>query len=260
MPKLRAVIVDDEPLAAEGMKTLLARDPEIEVAAICQDGFMAIERVQDMRPDLLFLDVQMPELDGFQVLQQIGDEIPAVIFVTAYDRYALRAFEVHALDYLLKPFSDDRFADAVARAKRIIYENRLQWFRGKVRPLIDSDRDPLPAHGARYLRRLVVKNSGRIVFLKVEEIDWVEAMDYYVALHVGKRTHLLRRTMNELEQCLDPNRFARIHRSAIVNLERVRELYPATNGEYEVLLHDGTELRLSRSRKHKIPALFTAQL
>jgi two-component system, LytTR family, response regulator len=233
--KVRTVIVDDEPLARSNLLVLLGSDPEIEVVAQCGSGVEAVEAIRRLQPDLLFLDVQMPECDGFDVLEMLGKDLPrATIFVTAYDQYALRAFEAGALDYLLKPFDNARFELALNRAKQRIrtVENRQ------------------PLHPRR-LDRIVVKSAGEVCFLKTSDIEWIEAADYYACLHVGAKTHLLRRSMAELEQDLDPNMFCRVHRSSIVNLERVQGLKLAEDGEYEIILENGTRVRLSRRyRKH----------
>jgi two-component system, LytTR family, response regulator len=233
--KVRTVIVDDEPLARSNLLVLLGSDPEIEVVAQCGSGGEAVEAIRRLQPDLLFLDVQMPECDGFDVLEMLGKDLPrATIFVTAYDQYALRAFEAGALDYLLKPFDNARFELALNRAKQRIrtVENRQ------------------PLHPPR-LDRIVVKSAGEVCFLKTSDIEWIEAADYYACLHVGAKTHLLRRSMAELEQDLDPNMFCRVHRSSIVNLERVQGLKLAEDGEYEIMLENGTRVRLSRRyRKH----------
>ncbi|HET9831545.1 MAG TPA: LytTR family DNA-binding domain-containing protein [Vicinamibacterales bacterium] len=232
MTPIRTVIVDDEPLARTSIRTLLQRDPEIQIVAECPSGVEAIDVMRASRPDLCFLDVQMPECDGFDVLETLGADAPAiVVFVTAYDQYALKAFEVEALDYVLKPFDDARFLRVVARAK------------AQVRPA-GGERPPSD--------RLIVKSSGRVVFLRTSEIDWIEAADYYASLHVGDRTHLLRRSMSVLERELDPAMFCRIHRSAIVNLARVRELCVDANGEHEVVLTVGSRLRLSRSYREEL--------
>jgi two-component system, LytTR family, response regulator len=224
--KIRTVIVDDEPLARSNLLLLLARDPEIEVVAQYGSGVEAINGIPKSKPDLVFLDVQMPEVDGFDVLEQLGADQPRVIvFVTAYDQYALRAFEAGALDYLLKPFDNPRFERALSRAKQ------------NIRDTADSKRGS---------ERLVLKSSGQVVFVKQSEIDWVEAADYYSCLHVGAKAHLLRRSMAELENELDPSVFCRIHRSAIVNLNRVRGLKVGEEGEYDVHLEGGKTLRLSR--------------
>jgi two-component system, LytTR family, response regulator len=224
--KIRSVVVDDEPLARTNISVMLKHDPQIESVRECGSGMEALSEIRNTKPDLVFLDVQMPECDGFDVLELLGRDLPpAVVFVTAYDQYALRAFEAGALDYLLKPFDNDRFDRALGRAKERI------------------------AHGRdvpRRMERLAIKNAGQVWFVKVSEIDWIGAADYYACLHVGTRTHLLRRSMAELDQELDQAVFCRIHRSTIVNLDRVRGLRLRVDGEYEVLLDNGTRLRLSR--------------
>jgi len=230
--KIRTVIVDDEPLARSNLIVLLRLDPEIEIVSECGSGVDAPREIRTARPDLLFLDVQMPECDGFDVLEFLGKDVPAaIIFVTAYDQYALRAFEAGALDYLLKPFDNARFDRALSRAKEKIAQ-------GKGSP--------------KKLQRLTVKSAGQVAFVSLSEIDWIEAADYYAALHVGEKTHLLRRSMAELEQDLDPATFCRIHRSTIVNLERVRGLKLSEDGDYQVLLENGTELRMSRRYRKQL--------
>ncbi|MGE0130526.1 MAG: LytR/AlgR family response regulator transcription factor [Blastocatellales bacterium] len=246
--KIRAIIVDDEPPARRNLRALLKRDPEIEVVKECGNGKDAVSSIRALAPDLVFLDVQMPEMDGFAVLDNLaGHPLPVIIFVTAYDQYALKAFEVSALDYLLKPFSDERFRKALAQAKQQIERQDASEFGKKMLTLIGARE--LKPDAPRYLTRLMVKTAGRVIFIRTEEIDWIEAYDNYIRLHVGGKSHLLRQTMNELEAALNPEQFARIHRSTIVNLDRIKELHPHFNGEHLVILHDGTELKLSRSRK-----------
>jgi two-component system, LytTR family, response regulator len=226
LSKIRTLIVDDEPLARSNLAVLLRLDPEIEIVGECASGAEALAKIRALAPDLLFLDVQMPECDGFDVLEMLGKQLPpAVVFVTAYDQYALRAFEAGALDYLLKPFDNARFDRALDRAKQAIA-------RGKDAP--------------KTLERLAIKSVGQISFVRIREIDWIEAADYYASLHVGPRTHLLRRSMADLEQELDPTAFCRIHRSTIVNLARVQRMEIGADGEYDVLLESGTTLRMSR--------------
>jgi two-component system LytT family response regulator len=223
---IRALVVDDESLARRNLTVLLRRDPDIGSVAECGSGLEAIEEIRKSKPDLVFLDVQMPECGGFDVLELLGSDLPpTVIFVTAHDEYALRAFEAGALDYLLKPFDDARFGRALNRAKE-----RLAHY--------------LPQH--RVTERLVVRSQGRVLFLSVEDIDWIEAAGYYACLHVGSDTHILRRSLSELEQDLGDERFIRIHRSIVVNLERIRGLELQTGGEYEVVLKSKVRLRLSR--------------
>ena len=230
--KIRAVVVDDEPLARSSLKVLLRDDPEIELVSECGSGMEALREIRGRRPDLVFLDVQMPECDGFDVLEQLGKDLPAaLVFVTAYDQYALRAFEAGALDYLLKPFDNARFGRALERAKQRI---------------------ALGKDAPRKIERLAIKSAGEILFLKISEIDWIEAADYYVCLHVAAKSHLLRRSMSEVEQELCAGAFCRIHRSAIVNLERVRRLDVNQEGGTDVVLGNGTRLRLSRRYKKQL--------
>ena len=246
---LKVVIVDDEPLAREGLRTLLAGDPDVEVVAECADGQAAIDVIRRTRPDIVFLDVQMPDLDGFDVLRALdGEPLPAVVFVTAYDKYALRAFDVHAVDYLLKPFHDERFAEALTRAKARRGEDMSE----RIARLLD-ERKPK-------IMRVLVKTGGRVLFIRADEIDWIEAADYYVKLHVAGKVHMLRESMAALESRLDPDLFFRVHRSAIVNLERVRELQPFSRREHVLLLRDGTRLRLTRSRRERLAALLGQRL
>ena len=228
---INTIIVDDEKPAREELAYLLKGFPEINVIGQGRNGVDAVNLIKEHAPDLVFLDVQMPECDGFDVLEMLGRDVPpAVIFVTAYDQYALRAFEAGALDYLLKPFDNARFERALSRAQDKIQHRR-----------------PAPGTG-----RLTVKSAGQILFLEPADIDWIEAADYYACLHVGARTHLLRRSMSELEQDLDPNVFCRIHRSTIVNLARVRALQFNGTGEYEVLLENGSTLPISRRYRRQL--------
>jgi two-component system LytT family response regulator len=228
---IRALIVDDEPLARSNIAVLLREHPEIEMIGECGSGSEALGEIRVSKPDLLFLDVQMPECDGFDVIEMLGNDAPpAVIFVTAYDRYALRAFETGALDYLLKPFDNARFELAIARAKQRIGGQS----------------------GSRRLERVVVKSAGEICFVKISDIDWIEAADYYACLHVGGKNHLLRRSLSDLEEELDPSQFCRVHRSGIVNLDRVRGLKLHADGEYEVLLENGARVRMSRRYRREL--------
>jgi two-component system, LytTR family, response regulator len=224
---IRALIVDDEPLARSNLKVLLGRDPDIESIHECDSGTEAVARIRTARPNLVFLDVQMPECGGFDVLAALKDDesLPVIVFVTAYDEYALRAFDAGALDYLLKPFDDARFHLAMQRAKEKI-----------------AAKDPVPSETP----RLAVRSAGQVAYVRIPDVDWVEAADYYVCLHVGAKTHLLRKSMAELERELDAHIFCRIHRSTIVNLRRVRILKVDDAGEYEVILDSGQKLRLSR--------------
>jgi two-component system LytT family response regulator len=245
---LRVLIVDDEPLARQAIRLMIGDDPEIVVAGECSgpDGAAFVEGT---RPDILFLDIRMPEVDGFDLLEQIGiDRAPTVVFVTAYADHALRAFEVHAIDYLLKPVSDARFAQALAHAKA---QARLRRAGGPGDPHLGA----LLREHSRLTRRILVRDRDRTRVLDAAAIDWIEAADYYVEIHVGGETHLLRETMNELEQRLDPQSFFRVHRSAIINLERVREIRVLPHGDRELVLADGTHVRLSRARRDEFERL-----
>jgi len=262
---LRVVVVDDEPLARSGMCGLLARDPELTVVAQCADGAEAVAAIAGLKPDLVLLDVQMPEMDGFEVLREVGPaRMPVVVFVTAFDRFALRAFDVAAVDYLLKPFDDERFDLALARAKHAVRNAEAGELGRRLMRLVErqgasSDEAPSAAEPARHASRLVVKSAGRTVFVRVDEVDWIEADDYYAKLHVAGKTHLLRETMASLEARLEPTRFFRVHRSAIVNLDRVREVQFLFRGEHVVILHDGTRLKLGRSRLEKLEAMLAGR-
>ncbi|HXJ29786.1 MAG TPA: LytTR family DNA-binding domain-containing protein [Gemmatimonadales bacterium] len=258
---IRALIVDDEPAARDAIRALLAGDTEIHIVGECADGHTALRAIANTSPDLLFLDVQMPEMDGFTMLRQLDPaRLPVVVFVTAFDQYALRAFDVHATDYLLKPFDDDRFRDAVLRAKQSVRAGQLGRLSGELRALLDG---VIPgaagvrsaAPGGPYLKRLVIKSGGRVTLLNVRDIDWIEAEGDYVKIHVAKAWHLLRETMKRLEAQFDPARFVRIHRSTIVNVERIKELQPYFRGEYVVILQDGKSLKLSRGYKEHLESV-----
>lgn len=255
-PRIGVVIVDDEPPARRALRSLLKDDPDVELLAECRNGREAIAAIRGRRPDLVFLDVQMPEVSGFDVIEEVGPEaMPAVIFVTAYDRHTLRAFEVQALDYLLKPFSDERFGAALERAKTRIREHRVAALRSQALALANAPATSGISFAAvpeRPIRRFLIKAAGRVVFIKADDVDWIEAADYYACLHVGGKTHLLRETMSELESQLDPGQFVRIHRSAIVNLDRTVELRPQSKGEYAIVLSDGTELSVGRNRRARL--------
>ncbi len=258
-PRVRTLIVDDEPAARRGVRLLLERDPTVEIVGEAAGGAEAAEIIKREKPDLVFLDVQMPGCEGFEALTKVGGAAsPAVVFVTAYDEHALRAFEVNAVDYLLKPYDDARFSAALQRAKHAIRQRETENVNSRLTQLLDylqhdparaAARDELPGD------RILIKSSGEIVFLKADEIDWIEAEGDYMKFHVAGRAHLMRETMARLEARLDPKRFLRIHRSTIVNLDRMRKLSPSFAGEYAVVLHDGTKLKLSRGYHERINAL-----
>ncbi len=248
---IRTLIVDDESLARERIRDMLASDPAIEIVSECANGDEAIEAIQQFSPDLVFLDVEMPGADGFAVLDGLPpDRIPTIIFVTAYDQYAVRAFEVYALDYLLKPFDRERFEKALARAKAQITSERSDALSERILRAIE-DIKTKPVH----LERLVIKMNGHVFFMKAEEIDWLEAEGNYVRLHSGKESYLLRDTISALEAQLDPKRFIRVHRSAIVNVDRISELQPWFHGEYRIVLREGVQLTLSRTYREKLHEL-----
>ena len=260
MDKIRVLIVEDEPLARSRIARMLRERPDFELIGECSNGLEAVEAIREQAPDLLLLDVQMPEMDGIEVLEAVGPkDIPAVIFVTAYDQYALRAFEVHALDYLLKPFDDERFDRALQHARDLIQRGRIEALSQQLFALARDLRatnaptaEPVPSDSPAFLERLAIKSGDRVSLIKTQEIDWIEGAGVYVRLHVGKKSHLLRETLTNLEQQLDPDHFVRIHRSTIVNVERVRELKSYFHGEYIVYLNDGTQLKLSRSYREKL--------
>jgi two-component system, LytTR family, response regulator len=247
---LTILIVDDEPLAREGLRMLLADDPEIAAVQDAKNGREAVQRVREGRPDLMFLDVQMPEMDGFSVIHEIGPgQMPAVVFVTAHDQYAIRAFEINAIDYLLKPVTGERFAQSLVRAKARLRTSE-PYQRSQILSLLETIASP-----SRYLNRIAVLSAGKTSFLNVEDVDWIQAAENYVELHVAQANHLLHVTMNTLEQSLDPKTFVRIHRSLIVNLHRVREIQPASHGEYMLLLQSGVRLQSGRTYHERIKAL-----
>jgi two-component system, LytTR family, response regulator len=253
--KIRTLIVDDEPVARRNLRALLSVDPDVEIIGECSGGADAVEAVRAMQPDLVLLDVQMPEMNGFEVIEALGPrQMPAVIFVTAFDQFALRAFEVHALDYLLKPFDDSRFEMALSRAKSQIEQREASEIGRKLFTMLEDLGRPQPREQKRtvYVEKFMIKSSGRIFFLRADEIDWIEAADYYVRLHAGRHSHMLRETMADLEAKLDPEKFLRIHRSTIVNLSRVKQVQSRAGGEYAVVLEDGTQLKLSRSRREQL--------
>jgi two-component system, LytTR family, response regulator len=254
--RIRTLIVDDEPLARRRIRRMLAQHADVEIVGDCSNGREAITLIRERSPHLVFLDVQMPEMDGFAVLKTLeAESIPLVVFVTAYDQYALRAFEVCALDYLLKPFDRERFNRSLQRAKSRLQPEKSSEINQRTLALLEE----LKAQ-TNHLERLIIKSGGRAFFLKTEEIDWIEAEGKYVRLHVGKESYLLREAIGSLEAQLDPKRFPRIHRSTIVNIDRVRELQPWFHNEYRVILRDGTQLMLSRSCRKKLGELLGSAL
>lgn len=248
MQPIRTLIVDDERLARNRVRRMLAFDPEVEVAGECANGEEALAQMESAPPDLLFLDIQMPAMDGFELLSKVDREkLPVVIFVTAFDEYALKAFEAHAFDYLLKPFDRRRFGDVLRRAKTQVGLVRAGNANGRLLDLLQEMETRRHDH-----TRIAIRSGGHVVLVKTQSIDWVEAADNYVCLHCSGETHVVRETMNSFERRLDQHRFLRIHRSTIVNLDRVKEMQPWFRGDYQVMLQDGTKLTLSRSYRDKL--------
>jgi len=244
---IRALLSDDEALARERLRSLLEEEPDIEIVAECGDGKSAISTIKREKPELVFLDIQMPETDGFGVVSALRDQMPLTIFVTAYDRYAMKAFEVHALDYLLKPVGKERLAEALNNARKQLQHPSEAMFQRRVLDLLgDLDsRQNAP-------QRIVIKADGEIVCLKPNEIDWAESAGNYVCLHVGGNTHILRETITSLESRLGHRQFLRVHRSTLVNVDRIKTLRPSLYGDYAILLRDGTKLTLSRGFRETV--------
>lgn len=242
---IRALLVDDEPLALRKLRRLLSGERDIQIIAECSDGREAAAAIRLQKPDLVFLDIQIPELDGFQVLETLGaDELPVIVFVTAYDEHALRAFDAHALDYLLKPVARERFRDSLDRARDRVCQRRVAGAVDERLLALHAERHA--AQAPRYLTRIAVKSSGRAFFVRVEEVDWIEASDNYARLHVGATSHLVRETLRTLESKLEPSAFLRVHRSAIVNVDAIRELQPWFHGDHVLILRSGARLTCSR--------------
>jgi two-component system LytT family response regulator len=273
MNKIRALTVDDEPIARLGLRREIERDVELTLVAECAHGREAVEAIRTLQPDLVVLDLQLPELDGFGVVNEVGvEQMPALIFATAYDQHALRAFEAHAIDYVLKPFDSARMQKALARAKKQIQSRGLEQLSERLRQLLESERtegeraqsarlDSARLDGARPARpleRIVVKHAGRISFLNVSEVDWIEAADNYVQLHAGRDTHLVLGTLSRLEASLSSEQFLRVHRSAIVNLARIASLQPLLHGEYRIQLVTGAELTSGRTYRARLEQLISS--
>jgi len=248
--KIRTLIVDDEDLARDRLKTLLTHEPRIELIGEASDGKSAVSAIEKLKPDLVFLDVQMPELTGFEVLEALDEkDLPNVVFVTAHDKFALKAFDVHAVDYLLKPFDRERFQLALQRAIAKVEAHKPGQKDEALSAVIQETKPAGP------VERLMVKSEGRVLLVRVDDIDWVEAADNYVNIKVGKESHMMRETMTSLEAKLPVEKFMRISRSTIVNVERIQELQPMFHGEYIVVLKNGTKLTLSRSYRDKLDRL-----
>ena len=245
------LIVDDEPLAREGLRMLLAGDPDVSEIHEAKDGREAVSALSTTRPDLVFLDVQMPEMDGFAVVQEVSAErMPAVVFVTAHDKYAIQAFEINAVDYLLKPVTRERFAQALARAKSRLQTQPVEEASRQILSLLETMAAP-----RRPMKRLAVRTAGKTTFVEIDDVDWMEAAENYVKLHVGRASHLVHVAMNTLEKSLDPETFLRIHRSIIVNVSRIQELEPSLHGEYVVTLPHDVRVRSGRTYHEKLKAL-----
>jgi two-component system, LytTR family, response regulator len=245
---LIALVVDDEPLARDGLRILLSRDPEVSAILEAKDGREAVAVIRKAPPDLVFLDVQMPEMDGFSVVREIGPErMPAVVFVTAHDQFAIQAFDINAIDYLLKPVTEGRFAQALGRAKAHLTLRPGGEASRQIICLLETIASP-----RRYLKRLAVRSGGKTVFVDIEDVDWIEAAENYVQLHAGRATHLVHVGINALEKSLDPEMFLRIHRSIIVNGGRIKELQPAMHGEYVITLENGVRVQSGRTYSQKL--------
>lgn len=255
MNAIRVLIVDDEPLVRSGLRTLIEQDQSLVIVGEGKDGNEAVELIEQLKPDVLLLDVQMPERDGFAVLEEVkarsGSVPPVVVFVTAFDAYAIKAFDVHAVDYLLKPFDDERFSVAMQRARQRLAERTPTEAAEAIRAVLSAVRER-----QRYWDRITVKHNGRIAVVPVQEIDWFEAADNYVRIHARSARHRIRESMKSLEEHLDPALFVRVHRSAIVNLTQVRELQPMFGGEYVILLTSGVKVTLSRGYRDAFRARF----
>ena len=251
---MRAIIADDERLAREKLRILLASEPNIKLVAECHDGQQALSAIRTYRADLLLLDIQMPGMDGFQVLNELSpEEMPVVIFTSAYDQYAIRAFEAHALDYLLKPFDQERLHHAIERARLELNKSRDREITHRILDLLSQVKSEMPAPSSE--GRLVIRAKGRVVFLNLSEIDWIEASANYVRLNAGKESHLFRETIGRVSERLNPNHFVRVHRSTIVNVRKIKELIPVNSGEYIVVLKNGKELSCSRSYRAALESM-----
>ena len=245
---IRTLIIDDVPLARDRLKRCLKDDAEIEIVGECENGAKAVTDIRALAPDLIFLDVQMPALDGFGVLEALKNErMPAVVFVTAYNEYAIQAFDVNALDYLLKPVDCERLNKAVQRAKtRLAQAVRDDDLDSRFRAMLEDIKT-----GSKYIKRLTIKLTGRTILLPVDEIDWIETHGNYLKVHAGRESHLIRATMQSLETKLNPEKFVRVHRSVIVNVEKIKEIYPRSNGDQDLVLQNGQQLMLSRNYRDR---------
>ena len=250
---LRVLIVDDEPLGRQRIEDLVRKDPSIEIAGTAADGTAAVQAIRTLRPDLVFLDVQMPGMTGLDVIRELGpDEMPATILVTAYDKHALEAFELAAVDYVVKPFDDERLAEAIKRARRLVGASESHFLRERMMELLRSESDGLKAVRTSWLERIAVETRGKVKYIQVREVLYIVAAGPYAELFVADRKHLVRMSMNTLEEQLDPQRFMRIHRSAIVQLAMIDVLHKAPGGDYEIQLRNGIRLSVSRTRLEEL--------
>ena len=255
IPVLRTIIADDEHLARRKLRLLLDSEPGVQVIAECQDGEQTIHAVKAQKPDLLLIDIRMPDVDGFQVLGRLApDEMPVVVFTTAYDQFAIRAFEAHALDYLLKPFDGERLHHAIERARTEVLKSHNRDLTSRILDLLAKNAEP-ETKSRQAHDRMVIRAGGKVVFLDVNEIDWIEAAANYVKLNVGKDSYLLREGIGSISERLDPDRFVRIHRSVIVNVRKIKELQPCESGEYIAVLKNGKELSCSRGYRTQLQGL-----
>jgi two-component system LytT family response regulator len=257
MEKIRTLIVDDEPIARRGIRQQLRTEADVEIIGECANGREAVAAIRKESPDLIFLDVQMPLLDGFEVVNAIGiEDLPAVVFVTAYDEHAIRAFEVNALDYLLKPIDQDRFQKTLTRARRQLNGSKPEQLQRKLASLLHHlEESKAESKQTKHLERVVIKESGRVFFLNVNEIDWIKAQGNYVQIHTKDTAHLSRDTMNSMQSKLDPHKFLRLRRSTIVRIDQIREMHPLFNGEYAVILRDKTQFISSRRYRNNLASL-----
>jgi len=261
--KIRTIVVDDEPLAREGLALLLAKDPDVEIVAECEDGLQAVNAIRELDPDLVFLDIDMPGLDGFQVIEKIGTgTMPLTVFLTAYNEFAIEAFRVHALDYLLKPLAEERFLESLHRVKAELARRRLFRRSNQLSALLSdiSDITGLDQNRGKKPERLMVRCAGHVYFIKTDDVKWVEADGDYVSIYTDDRTHLVRITLKAMEDKLAGQGFQRIHRSTLVNLDCIRELVANDSGDYRVILKDDTELKLSRSYRDVLYARLRADI
>lgn len=264
MKLINTIVVDDEPEAREGINILLEKDAEIKILSLCSNGIEAIDMIRNHKIDLMFLDIQMPMIDGFEVIHSVPKEkLPFIIFSTAYDQYALKAFEVNAVDYLLKPFTDDRFAEALDRAKQLIYQQNLSSTQQKLKNIASQlvqkgqNQNPYLISGIEGSNenRLIVKENGKIYFLELGQVLWVEAYDYYVKIHVKERFYLMRESLKKMEVSLPESSFIRIHKSAIINQSFIKKMEPIGNGEHIITLTNDHQVKVSRSYRDAIKKL-----